>query len=112
MRQSDINISILLDEQNTPEVIKWSATDKPGEETEETRAFSLSVWDHATKSIMKLDLWTKDMEVPDMKNFYIQMLGSMAEMLMASTNDEEMSAEIESLTKRLAQLFREQEKEK
>ncbi|MES2387584.1 MAG: gliding motility protein GldC [Bacteroidota bacterium] len=109
MRQTEVNLKITLDEENLPEKISWDATDKPGV-AEEVRAFSLALWDHNHKDIMKLDLWTKDMEVPDMKNFVIQMMGSIGDLLLNSTQDEEMAHAVHQLTERMANKFREEER--
>ena len=76
MKQSEINFQIQLDDQSIPEQISWSATDNPNEGIEETKAIFVAVWDHYHKGLLALPLWTKDMEVFDMKRFYIEVIGS------------------------------------
>jgi gliding motility-associated protein GldC len=104
MKKSEIHFDINLDENNVPEDIIWNATDKPGDE-DHTRAISIAVWDDPEKNTMRLDLWTKDMPVHEMKKFYIDALGGMAQSILTATGDEQMSADMnalcESLGKRL-----------
>ena len=52
----------------------------------------ISVWDHKKKDTLRMDLWTKDMPVDDMKQFYHQTLVSMAESFERATDDAKMGA--------------------
>ena len=52
----------------------------------------LSVWDPKDKDTLRMDLWTKDMPVDEMKQFFHQTLVSMAASFEKATNDEKMSA--------------------
>ena len=70
MKKSEIHFDIQLDDNNIPDDITWNATDKPGD-ADHTKAISIAVWDDAEKNTMRLDLWTKDMPVHEMKKFYI-----------------------------------------
>ncbi|MDO5607104.1 MAG: gliding motility protein GldC [Capnocytophaga sp.] len=84
---SDIRLSIDLDDNRVPEKIHWSAE---GVSDEEARAFFLSIWDHKSKETLRIDLWTKDMSVDEMKLFFHQTLFTMADTFMKATNDEKM----------------------
>ncbi len=44
----------------------------------ESKAIMISVWDHLQKDTLRMDLWTKDMPVDEMKQFFHQTLVSMA----------------------------------
>ena len=57
-----------------------------------SKAIMLSVWDPKDKDTLRMDLWTKDMPVDEMKQFYHQTLLSMADSFEKATNDEKMSA--------------------
>lgn len=72
MKHSEINFKIQLDDQNIPENITWSATDNPNEGIEETKAILVATWDPYHKGTLTLPLWTKDMEVLDMKRFLLR----------------------------------------
>ena len=111
MRNSEINLSISLDEENIPKKLQWNATERHGLDKEDTKAFSLAVWDAESNSIMKIDLWTDDMMVGEMKRFYIQMLGAMSETILTATGDEEMAQIINETTEKLAQLLMKQERQ-
>lgn len=103
MRKSDINFSIELDEENIPEKISWNATEKEAGQTEETKAISISLWDDAQQNTMRIDLWTKDMPIDEMKRFYIDCLGGLAQSVLNSTGDEFMSQQMNDLCEKLVE---------
>ena len=88
---SDIHFKIGLDENKVPEEISWSAKDG-GVDNAESKAIMLSVWDHDKKDTLRMDLWTKDMPVDEMKQFFHQTLLSMSTTFQRATNDEKMAA--------------------
>lgn len=89
-KKSEIKLGIELDENQVPEKLSWTAADG-GIETEEAKAFMLSVWDSNEKSTKCIELWTKDMPVDEMKIFFHQTLMSMAATFQRATGDERMS---------------------
>ena len=88
---SEIKIDIELDENRVPENLAWTAKDG-GVENEETKALLLSVWDSKNRESLRIDLWTKDMPVDEMKIFFHQTLVSMSDTFCRATQDEKMSA--------------------
>ena len=88
---SEIRLNVGLDENKIPESIQWTAEDG-GITDEETKAVMLSVWDNTKKESLRIDLWTKDMPVDEMKIFFHQTLSAMADTFERATNDEKMSA--------------------
>lgn len=88
---SEIRLKVGLDENKIPEKIQWTAEDG-GITDEETKAVMLSVWDNNKKESLRIDLWTKDMPVEEMKIFFHQTLSAMADTFQRATNDEKMSA--------------------
>ncbi len=88
---SKIEFKIGLDDNKIPEEIHWSAEDGDIKESE-AKALMISVWDHNKKDTLKVDLWTKDMPLDDMKQFFHQTLVSMASTFERATNDDKMSA--------------------
>lgn len=88
---SEIRLNVGLDENKIPETIKWTAEDG-GISNEETKAVMLSVWDNKKQESLRIDLWTKDMPVDEMKIFFHQTLSAMAETFQRATNDDKMSA--------------------
>ncbi len=110
MKKSSIQFNIDLDQNNVPERIQWDATDKPHDTPSETKSISISLWDSQQKNTMRIDLWTKDMPVDEMKRFYIECLGGIAQSVLSSTGDERISSEINSLCDRLVELIRQEKK--
>lgn len=102
MKSSEINFKVLLDDNNVPERIQWDATEKPDPGLTDTKSISVSLWDHTQKNTLRIDLWTKDMPVDEMKRFYIDCLGGLGQSILTSTGDETMSAEVNALCERLA----------
>lgn len=89
--KSEIKINIELDENRIPEQLRWTAKDG-GVEDEETKAMLLSVWDSKKKESLRIDLWTKDMPVDEMKIFFHQTLMAMSDTFYRATQDDKMSA--------------------
>jgi gliding motility-associated protein GldC len=87
---SDIHIKIGLDENRVPEKINWSAPDG-GVKNEVAKAMLLSIWDPKAKETLRIDLWTKDMPVDEMKIFFHQTLVAMADTFQKATEDEKMA---------------------
>lgn len=110
MKKSEINFQIELDEANLPKIINWDASDKEGEGLEATKSISLNVWDNVNHSTLRIDLWTDEMSVVEMKRFYIDILGGMAQTILNSTGDEYMSEEIKDLCDRLVKHVNEENK--
>ena len=115
MKKSDINFSVELDTQNVPNKIYWDATDNPNEGLSDTRAIAIALWDHYHNSTLKIDLWTKDMEVVDMKRFLIEIMSGIADTAISATGDQRMATDIENtcrvLSKRLEEEIKEQQKQ-
>lgn len=88
---SEIKLTVGLDENRVPEELHWSAQDG-GIDHEEAKAMMLSVWDSKNQESLKIDLWTKDMPVDEMKVFFHQTLVTMADTFMKATQDEKMTA--------------------
>ncbi len=110
MKKSEIRFNVELDEKNFPENIYWEATDNPNEGINDTRALAVAVWDHYHKGTLKIDLWTKQMEVFDMKRFYIEIMRGISETLVNATGDRKSALKIEELCKGLSEDLREEMK--
>lgn len=100
MKKSEIKFLVELDEENVPEKILWDADDKDQPGYSETKSISLSLWDQKLQNTMRIDLWSKDMPVDEMKKFYIDCLGGLAQSVLNSTGDEFMASEMNALCDR------------
>jgi len=87
---SEIKFTVELDENRVPEKLLWSAQDG-GIEAEEAKAMMLSIWDSKAQETLRIDLWTKDMPVDEMKLFFHQTLVAMSDTFRRATNDEKMA---------------------
>lgn len=97
--ESQINLNISLDENKLPETITWHATGAGMDKPSPGKAFFLSIWDHMDKSTLRVDLWTKDMPVDEMKRFFYESLVTMADTYQRATSDEENAEEIKKFAK-------------
>ncbi len=89
--QSKIELNVELDENKVPEKLYWTAQDG-GISNEEAKAMMLSVWDAKAQETLRIDLWTKDMPVDEMKVFFHQTLVAMSNTFNRATQDEKMTA--------------------
>jgi gliding motility-associated protein GldC len=97
MKQSEIRFTVELDKDNYPDKIFWRATDAPFEGLAEAKAIMVSVWDATDQGTMRLDLWTKDMLVDDMRVFCLETLIGMTGTLKQATTDEFMVEKLQAL---------------
>lgn len=88
---SEINFTIELDENRVPEKLMWSAQDG-GINQEEAKAIMLNIWDGRSKESLRIDLWTKEMPIDEMKMFFHQTLVAMTDTFQRATGDEKMAA--------------------
>ena len=87
---SEIKFFVELDENKVPEKLSWTAQDG-GVQAEDAKAIMLSIWDSKAKESLRIDLWTKDMPVDEMKLFFHQTLVAMSDTFKRATDDEKMS---------------------
>jgi gliding motility-associated protein GldC len=106
MNQSSIKIDILLDPNKVPLQINWAASDSAADMAQTAKAMCIAFWDGADKTAMRIDLWTKDMMVDEMADFYYQMLMSMADTFKRATQQEEMSDDMKKFAKIFFEKFR------
>jgi gliding motility-associated protein GldC len=77
--QSTINIDVTLDENRVPQSIHWKASDTASVSSQKAKGMMLSFWDGADKTALRVDLWTKDMMVDEMADFFYQTMMTMAD---------------------------------
>jgi gliding motility-associated protein GldC len=89
MKETEITINVKLDDNNIPEQILWSAPDG-GMKDQLSKAILLSFWDSQKKETLKMDLWTKEMPVDEMKTFVLQTFLSMKQSISKATGEENL----------------------
>ena len=93
--RKEISIEVDLDKDSIPEKIRWSATDDTEDEgMTDCRAMIMALWDHNRKDTLRLDLWTRDMTIDEMKIFFHQTLVTMADTLDQSIDDDRISGDM------------------
>lgn len=107
MQKSTIAIEVLLDPNKIPQQINWDASDSSAAMKQKAKAMCLAFWDPEDKSAMRIDLWTKDMMVDEMGDFYFQMFMSMADTFKRATNQDELSEEVKTFARGFIRKFRE-----
>ncbi len=93
-KSSEIKLTVDLDENQVPEKIKWEATDGGTENT--CKAALLSIWDEQDQNTLRIDLWTKDMPVDQMKLFFHQNIMTLADTFMQATSEQEMAEDMKA----------------
>ena len=107
MKESNINITVQLDDDKVPQQISWSASDSTADVAQKAKAMCLAFWDGADKTAMRIDLWTKDMMMDEMADFYYQMMSTMADTFERATQQKELSADMKKFAKDFYDKFRE-----
>jgi gliding motility-associated protein GldC len=90
--KSRITLEVELNEEKIPVDIKWDANTKEGQEA--CKAFMLSIFERKSKETLKIDLWTKDMQVMEMDRFFFQTLKSMTETYYKATQNQDLARDM------------------
>ncbi|HEX7847398.1 MAG TPA: gliding motility protein GldC [Chitinophagaceae bacterium] len=109
MSKSTITIGVKMDENRVPESIEWSASDTAAENAQKAKAFMLSFWDSAEKTALRIDLWTKDMMVDEMADFFYQTMMTMADTYGRATNHAELVDEMKKFAHEFYHKFRDKQ---
>ena len=87
MKKAEIKLTIDLDDNNVPEKIMWESTDAQNKEAMSVKSMMLALWDPGYKNALRIDLWTKDMAVDEMKQFFYQTLQTMGDSFLRATGE-------------------------
>ena len=90
MKTSTISIDVQLNDDLVPENITWNASDSTLQHAQKAKAMMLSFWDGAEKTALRIDLWTKEMMVDEMTDFFYQTLMTMADTYNRATQHQEL----------------------
>lgn len=85
-KKTNIEIQIGLNENKVPKEIKWTADDSDVKDSP-AKAMLLSLWDEEKQHTLKIDLWTTEMQVDEMKQFFHQTLLTMADTFERATGE-------------------------
>ena len=108
MEKSTITVDVHLDEQKVPKEIFWNSS-ATSDDKNKAKAVILSLWDGAEKTALRIDLWTKEMMVDEMTDFYYQTMITMADTYDRATHDHELVNDMKNFAKDFYQKFREKQ---
>ncbi|NBO25088.1 MAG: gliding motility protein GldC [Chlamydiae bacterium] len=103
---STINIDIVLGDDKIPEQINWKASESTADQLQKAKAMMVSFWDGADKSALRIDLWTKEMMVDEMADFFYQTFITMGDSYLRATRNQELSDDIKKFAKEFYNKFR------
>lgn len=106
MHKSTISIEIELDENKVPQQIQWNASDSTADMMQAAKSMMVAFWDGADKSALRIDLWTKEMMVDEMADFYYQTLMGMADTYLRATQNKELVDDMKAFAKEFYKKFR------
>lgn len=93
-KRSKITVEVGLNAEQMPVEMKWGASDKPGP-SEACKGMLLSLFNEQTKETMKVDLWTKDLQVVEMDRFMYQTLRGLADTYFKATGNKELANQMQ-----------------
>jgi gliding motility-associated protein GldC len=102
MTKADIHISVERDKTDITS-ITWQAEEAPEPGVQKAKAMILALWDQETRNSLRIDLWTKDMTVDDMNDFFFQTLLSMADTYSRATNNKDIMADMKIFAREFAE---------
>ncbi len=100
MKTSEIKFTVSLDENKLPVSIDWEASDpetslrQAAGEKSSCKSAMIALWDAKENNTLRIDLWTKDMLVDEMKVFFHQTLLSMADTLKRATGEDKIAEDL------------------
>ncbi len=94
VKTSQIRIDVNLDKENLPVSIEWDADDSDFEGKESAKGMMLSIFDGLKQNAMRIDLWTRDMNIEEMNLFMFQTLATMTDTFERATNNKEVADEM------------------
>lgn len=91
-KRSNITLNVGVDENNMPVEMTWRADDNPaGDTPEPIKAMLLAMFTETQKETLRIDLWTKDMQVVEMDRFMYQNLRGLAQTYFKATQNKELA---------------------
>lgn len=95
MKTTEINFKVTVDENNLPHAIRWSAPDSG--EASECKSVMIALWDAKENNTLRIDLWTKDMMVDEMKKFFHQNVMTLTDTYIRATGDDATGEKVKNL---------------
>jgi gliding motility-associated protein GldC len=92
---SDIRIRVGLDQERVPISIDWSASDmNPDGNFEACKGMIIALFDKTHRDTLRIDLWTKEMQIMEMDRFMYQVLRSLSQTYLRATQNKELAEDM------------------
>jgi gliding motility-associated protein GldC len=109
-KQSEIKIDVALDDHKVPQAIYWTATDSTAEERQHAKAMMVNFWNGMDKAALRIDLWTQEMMIDEMADFYYQTYMGMADSFQRSTGQTALVNDMKTFAKEFFRKFQESQR--
>ncbi len=96
VRTSEVLIKVGLNAENIPVHMEWKAEGSNG--MIPSKGLLLSLFDYDTRDTVKIDLWTKDMQVEEMDRFVFQTLRGLCDTYFKATQNNELASAMQQFT--------------
>jgi len=103
MKTSEIKFTVVVDDKKIPESIQWEAADSGVEGLHDAKAMMLTVWDRTAKTSLRIDLWTKEMLIDEMNQFFYESMMTMGETYQRATNNADLAREMKLFAEKFGQ---------
>lgn len=97
MKKSKIIVEVGLNENQLPVEITWEAPD--AEKKNECKSAMLTFWDPKENNTLRIDLWTPEMSVEEMRKFYVQNMLTLTDTYVRATGDDVNGEAIKQIMK-------------
>jgi gliding motility-associated protein GldC len=94
VKSSDITLRVGLNAEQVPIRIEWGASDRNGGALEECKAMAVALFDKEHRDTLRIDLWTKEMQVLEMDRFVYQILRSLGQTYLKATQNKKLAEDI------------------
>ena len=91
MKTNELTFRVTVDDNNLPQKIEWDAGSG---QSSECRSLMVAMWDARENNTMRMDLWTKEMSVDEMKKFFHQNVMTLADTYIRATGDEATGSKV------------------
>ena len=94
VKSSDITLRVGLNAEQVPVRIEWGASDRNNGAMEECKALAVALFDKDKRDTLRIDLWTREMQVQEMDRFMYQTLRSLSQTYLKATQNKELAEEM------------------
>ncbi|MBU6342374.1 MAG: gliding motility protein GldC [Bacteroidetes bacterium] len=94
VKTSEITIRVGLDAAGVPTEMEWGASDRNNGATDPCKAMVLALFDREHRDTLRIDLWTKEMQVMEMDRFMYQILRSLSQTYLNATQNKNLAEDM------------------